>query len=158
MGVDGRSTVRDSLEAGADRLRGPPTTRRLPGYAAQSAGEPVQTGTQARAFAQIIHEHATEASGGLSYAQMGRFVSSDDPELPAGTSDEAAALMDGEGQPGVERGPRYVGHGDGALDRAEHVSYMAEQMALFGIVVGFALLLSGTRARHPGSRRRAAQP
>ena len=30
-----------------------------------------------------------------------------------------------------------------ALSTALNVSYMAEQMALFGIVVGFALLLSG---------------
>ena len=43
--------------------------------------------------------HALESSGGLTYAQMGRFLAADDPENPAGTSDEAAALTDEEGNP-----------------------------------------------------------
>ena len=100
------------------------------------------TGTQARAFAQIIHEHALEGSDGLAYAQMGRFVSAADPENAAGTSDEAAALKDENGNP-VPNSARNTWVTATALSTALNVSYMAEQIALFGIVVGVALLLSG---------------
>ena len=61
------------------------------------AGEEIDTGSEARCFAQYMRIHALESSGGLTYAQMGRFVAADDPENPAGTSDEAAALTDEEG-------------------------------------------------------------
>ena len=73
---------------------------------------------------------------------MGRFVSADDPENPAGTSDEAAALKDEEGNP-VPNSARNTWVTATALSTALNMSYMAEQMALFGIVVGVALLLSG---------------
>ena len=43
--------------------------------------------------------HALEASGGLVYAEMGRFLAADDPDNPAGTSDPAAAVTDEEGNP-----------------------------------------------------------
>jgi voltage-gated potassium channel Kch len=141
MGVDGRSTVSESLKQ-EQIVFGAADDPAVARYAAQWAGEPVETGTQARAFAQIIHEHATEASGGLSYAQMGRFVSADDPENPAGTSDEAVALKDGKGNP-VSNSARDTWVTATALSTALNVSYMAQQMALFGIVVGVALLLSG---------------
>ena len=73
---------------------------------------------------------------------MGRFVSAADPENPAGTSDEAAALKDEKGNP-VSNAARNTWVTATALSTALNVSYMAEQMALFGIVVGIALLLSG---------------
>ena len=73
---------------------------------------------------------------------MGRFVSAADPENPAGTSDEAAALKDEKGNP-VSNSARNTWVTETALSTALNVSYMAEQMALFGIVVGIALLLSG---------------
>ena len=111
-------------------------------YASQWADEQVTTGTQARAFAQVIHEHALEGSGGLTYSQMGRFVAADDPENPAGTSDEAAALKSEQGAP-VSNAARNTWVTATALSTALNVSYMAEQTALFGIVVGVALLLSG---------------
>jgi voltage-gated potassium channel Kch len=141
MGVDGRSTVSEGLKQ-EQIVFGAADDPAVARFAAQWAGEPVETGTQARAFAQIIHEHATEASGGLSYAQMGRFVSADDPENPAGTSDEAVALKDAKGNP-VSNSARDTWVTATALSTALNVSYMAQQMALFGIVVGVALLLSG---------------
>ena len=73
---------------------------------------------------------------------MGRFVSADDPEDPAGTSDEAAALKDEQGNP-VPNSARNTWVTATALSTALNMSYMAEQMALFGIVVGVALLLGG---------------
>jgi hypothetical protein len=73
---------------------------------------------------------------------MGRFVSADDPESAAGTSDEAAALKDADGNP-VPNSARNTWITATALSTALNMSYMAERMALFGIVVGIALLLSG---------------
>ena len=141
MGIDGRTTVRDSLKQ-EQIVFGAADDPAVAKFAAQWADKPLQTGTQARAFAQIMHEHALEASDGLAYAQMGRFVSAKDPESPAGTSDEAAALKDEKGNP-VSNSARNTWVTETALSTALNVSYMAEQMALFGIVVGIALLLSG---------------
>ena len=141
MGVDGRATVRDSLKQ--EQITFPAADDpAVAKYASQWAEEPLQTGTQARAFAQVMHEHALEGSGGLTYAQMGRFVSADDPENLAGTSDEAAALKDEKGNP-VSNTARNTWVTATALSTALNMSYMAEQLALFGIVVGVALLLSG---------------
>ena len=141
MGVDGRTTVRDSLKQ-EQIVFGAADDPAVAKYAPQSAEKPLRTGTEARAFAQIMHAHALEGSDGLTYAQMGRFISSDDPENPAGTSDEAAALKDEQGNP-VSNSARNTWVTATALSTALNMSYMAEQMALFGIVVGIALLLSG---------------
>ena len=141
MGVDGRATVRDSLRQ-EQIVFGSADDPAIAKFASSYADEQVTNGTQARAFAQVIHEHALEGSGGLTYAQMGRFVSADDPKNPAGTSDEAAALKDETGSP-ISNSARNTWITATALSTALNVSYMAEQMALFGIVVGVALLLSG---------------
>ncbi len=141
MGIDGRTTVRDSIKAEQISF-GAADDPAVAKFASQWAEQPVQTGAQARAFAQVIHEHAVEGSDGLTYAQMGRFVSAADPESPAGTSDEAAALKDEAGNP-VSNSARNTWITATALSTALNMSYMAEQMALFGIVVGIALLLSG---------------
>jgi len=141
MGLDGRSTVRDSIEQEQITF-GAADDPAVAKHASEWAEEDVRTGDQARAFALIIHEHATEGSGGLTYSQMGRFVAADDPENPAGTSDEEAALMDEEGNP-VPNSARNTWVTATALSTALNMSYMAEQMALFGIVVGVALLLTG---------------
>ena len=86
--------------------------------------------------------HALEATGGLTYAEMGRFQSAADPSDPAGTNDQAAAAKDENGQP-ISNGQRNIWVTETALATALNVSYMAEQTALFGIVVGVALLLNG---------------
>jgi len=141
MGVDGRTTVRESLKQ-EQIVFGSADDPAVAKHASQWVDKQVTTGAQARAFAQIMREHALEGSGGLAYAQMGRFVSAKDPESPAGTSDEAAALKDAKGSP-VSNSARDTWVTATALSTALNVSYMAEQMALFGIVVGIALLLSG---------------
>lgn len=141
MGVDGRTTVRDSLKQ-EQIFFGAADDPAVAEHAPEWAEEQVTTGTQARAFAQVMREHALEASGGLTYAQMGRFVSAADPENPAGTGDEEAALKDEEGN-AVPNGARNTWVTAIALSTALNTSYMAEQTALFGTVVGVALLLSG---------------
>ena len=106
------------------------------------AEKEIKTGTDARCFAQYMRIHALESSGGNTYAQMGRYVAAASPDDPKGTSDEAAAAKDEEGEP-ISNGARNTWVTETALATALNVSYMAEQIALFGIVVGIALLLSG---------------
>ena len=141
MGVDGRSTVRDSI-AQENIVFGAADDPAVAKHASQWAGEQVETGEQARAFALIIHEHALEASGGLTYSEMGRFVAADDQTALAGTSDPEAALKDEQGNP-VPNAARETWVTATALSTALNTSYMAERLAIFGIVVGVALLLTG---------------
>lgn len=141
MGFDGRSTVRDSIKQ-EQIFFGAVDDPAVAEHAEQWAGEQVLTGDQARAFALIIREHALEASGGLAYAEMGRFVAADDPEDLKGTSDPEAALTDEEGNP-VANSARNTWVTATGLSTALNMSFMAERLAIFGIVVGFALLLTG---------------
>lgn len=106
------------------------------------ADKAITTGADARCFAQYMRIHALESSGGSTYAQMGRFAAAANPADPKGTSDEAAAMKDAAGKP-VSNGARNTWVTETALSTALNVSYMASQIALFGIVVGIALLLSG---------------
>ena len=154
MSFDARSTTRDELQR--ERIVGSPDMNPADIEAAvQEAGlsdveipscdvaeEPIETGGDARCFSQYLRIHALESSGGLTYAEMGRFVAADDPENPAGTNDEEAAQVDDEGNP-VPNARRNTWVTATALSTALNVSYMAEQLALFGIVVGTALILAG---------------
>ena len=141
MGVDGRTTVRDSLKQEQITI-GSIDDPVVAQFASKYAGQQVTNGDQARAFAQVIRGHTLKITGGLTYAQMGRFLSADDPKSLAGTSDETAALKDEQGNP-VANATRNTWVTATALSTALNTSYMAEQTALFGIVVGIALLLSG---------------
>ena len=106
MGVNGRSTVSDSLKleaitgsadmnpaaiAAEAKEAGLPATISLP--TCSVADEPITTGASARCFASYMRIHALEASGGKTYSQLPRFASADG----AGTSDKAAALKDDAG-------------------------------------------------------------
>lgn len=144
MGVDGRNTVRDALKQEQITF-GSVDDPAVAKYAEQWAGEQVKTGDQARAFAQIMRYHTVNGEWNpehLTYAQMGRFLSADDPTNAAGTSDEAAALMDEKGKP-VSNSYRNTWVTETALSTGLNVTYMAEQLSIFGMVVGVALLLTG---------------
>ena len=104
--------------------------------------EEIDTGAEARCFAEYMRIHALEATGGLTYAEMGRFQSASDPGNAAGTNDEAQAAKDEQGNP-VSNSRRDIWVQETALATALNVSYMAEQTALFGVVVGIALLITG---------------
>jgi hypothetical protein len=155
MGLDARSTVRDSLKQ--EQIVGSPdmtpqaiaTEAKEAGLPASTplptksiADEAVTTGDEARTFAGYMRVHTLESTGGLTYAQMGRYVSAANPEDPAGTSDEAAAQKDENGQP-VANGARNIWVTETALTSALNMSYMAERLSLFSIIVGIALLLAG---------------
>jgi lambda repressor-like predicted transcriptional regulator len=101
------------------------------------AGLPINTGDRAHAFAGYMRIHALEATGGLTYAEMPRYATADGK----GTNDIAAALKV-NGQP-QDNAARNIWINETALSTALQSSYMAEQLSLFGLVTGIALLLSG---------------
>ena len=162
MGVNGRDTVNKSLAN--EYIVGSPdmTPTAIKAEAKQAgiysavkewpsksvANQKINTGDRARAFAGYMRIHALEASGGLTYAQMGRYTAK--PGTPAkftdghgGTSIDTYALVDPKTKQPVANGARNVWIDETALTTALNTSYMASQLGLFGIVVGIALLLSG---------------
>jgi hypothetical protein len=154
LGLNARSTVRDELQrefivggsdmspAEIEKALKEAGLSNVPIPSCDVIDKEIKTGTDARCFAQYMRIHALESAGGATYAQMGRFVASADPKDPKGTSDEAAALKDESGQP-VSNGARNTWVTETALSTALNTSYMAEQIGLFSVVVGIALLLSG---------------
>jgi len=131
MGVNGRAEVRDNLKR--EQIVG------TPDMAKSVANRQVLTGAQAKAFARGMRRHTLEATGGQTYAQMGRFLTA------AGkpTNDEKAAAIDkATGKP-VENGARNIWVTETALTTALNTAFFAESVATFAIVMGIALLLSG---------------
>ena len=144
LGVTGFTTTRDAIKDEGITF-GTTDDPAVAKYAEQWAGQQVKTGDQARAFAQIMRYHTINAEWNteqLTYAQMGRFLAADDPSNPAGTSDEAAALKDETGAT-VSNNFRNQWVTETALSTALNVSYMAERLSVFGLVVGIALLFTG---------------
>ena len=161
MGVNGRNTVNSSLsqeaivgssdmtptliKAEAQKAGLPPT---LSFPTKSVAGLDINNGARARTFASYMRIHALEATGGLTYSQMGRFTAK--PGAPVkstdghgGTNIDTYALVDPKTQQPVSNGLRDLWVTETALTTALNTSYMAEQLSLFGIVVGIALLLAG---------------
>jgi hypothetical protein len=101
------------------------------------AGVSVTSGDNARCFAQYMRIHTLMATGGKTYAEMPRFATADGK----GTNDATKALTS-KGQP-VDNPGRSIWVTETALSTALNVSYMADRLALFSMVIGVALLLSG---------------
>jgi hypothetical protein len=141
LGVNGYNTTRDAIKDEGITF-GTADDPAVAKYASQWAGEQVTTGDQARAFAKVMRMHVLESTGGLTYAAMGRYQSAAKPDDPAGTSDETAAAKDPSGQP-ISNGARNIWVTETALTTALNMSYMAERLSVFGLVVGIALLLTG---------------
>jgi hypothetical protein len=141
LGIWAFGFTRDSIEQ-EGIVFGPASDPAVAEHAEKWAGQPVETGSQALAFAEIMREHTLQATGGLTYAQMGQYQSAADPGDPKGTNDEGAAAKDENGQP-ISNGARDIWVTETALTTALNVGYMAEMLALFSILVGIALLLTG---------------
>ena len=162
MGFNGRSTVSDSLKQ--EKIVG--TADMTPSAIKEEAtkagldvnaidmptvavaGKAISSGDRARAFASYMRIHALEATGGYTYAQMGRFTAK--PNAPksqlaagGGTDNPQWAVTDTATKQPVANGVRDVWVTETALTTALNASYMADKLGLFGIVVGVALLLSG---------------
>lgn len=130
IGYQGRQEVRDTLAQ--EKIVGPEDST-IP-------GQLVDTGSEARAQADIIRHHQLEASGGLTYSEMGRFATPDGN--PRGTNDANAAAKGPDGSP-LTNPVRDRWITATALSTALNTSYFAEQVGLFAIVMGVALLLTG---------------
>jgi hypothetical protein len=151
MSINGANTVKDSLKL--EQITGSPdmTPTAIKAEAAKAgldvntikfptksvANLEINTGDRARTFAQYMRIHTLEATGGQPYAVMGRYATKDGK----GTNDASKALLS-NGQP-VDNPARQIWITETALTTALNTSYMASQLALFGIVVGIAFLLTG---------------
>lgn len=154
MGINGRNEVRSSLQR--EYIVGSPDMNKtaiagevkganLPAEVLSQlptcnvAGKAIDSGARAKCFASYMRIHTFEATGGKTYSQMGRYLTKDGKD----TNDVRLAATDPKsGQP-VENGLRNLWVTETALSNALNTSFFAEQVALFGVVVGFALLLAG---------------
>jgi hypothetical protein len=141
LGAIGFAFTRDHIQR-ENIAFGPATDPAVQEHAEQWAGEPVETGRQALAMAEIMREHTLSSTGGLTYAEMGRYQSAANPSDPVGTNDEAEAAKDENGEP-ISNGARNIWVTETALATALDMSFMAELLSIFSIVVGIALLLTG---------------
>jgi hypothetical protein len=103
------------------------------------ADEPIDNGSEAKCFAEYLRIHALEATGGRVYSQMGQFLTASGEE----TSDAAKAAKDPKTGRPVPNAARNTWVTATALSTALNTSYFAQQVALFSIVMGIALLLTG---------------
>jgi len=104
------------------------------------AGKAITTGDDAKCFAAYMRIHALEATGGKTYAQMAQYASADGK----GTSDKAKALMDPKTGGPQSNPARQIWISETALGTALNTSYFAASVGTFAIVMGAALLLTGT--------------
>jgi hypothetical protein len=150
IGTNGRSEVRTDLKREA--IVGTPDMTpaaiskeaKAAGLASVSlpscsvAGKAVDTGSRAKCFASYMRIHALEATGGKTYSQLPRY------QGPNGTftDDATKALQSPAGKP-LDNPVRNLWVTETALTTALNTSYFAQSVALFSIVMGVALLLTG---------------
>jgi hypothetical protein len=145
LSINGGKTVRDNLKAEQITFGDASKDKTVPG---KYSNQLVDNGAKARAFAQMMREHTLTASGGFTYSQMGRYqAKADAPKaelaVGGGTNNAMYAALDpATGQPKAN-GLRELWVTETALSTALNTAYMAENLALFGLVVGIALLLAG---------------
>jgi hypothetical protein len=160
LGAHGRNVVGSSLQAEKIVGSGDMTPAAIKGEVAQAgltgvslptcnvAGKSIDTGGEARCFAKYMRIHTLEATGGYTYAQMGRFQAlaaapKNELAVGGGTDNAKYAAVDPTTHQPVANGARNIWVTETALTTALNTSYMAEQLGNFGLVVGVALLLSG---------------
>ena len=101
------------------------------------ANQKVDTGSEAKCFASYMRIHTLESTGGQTYSQLGRYVTA----AGKATNDPTqAALVNGQPK---ENPLRNLWVTETALSTALNTSFFAEQVALFSVVMGIALLLTG---------------
>jgi len=126
MGINGRDTVRTNL-AQEQIYFG--DAAKDPTVPAKYSGNLVDSGAEARSFAQMMRGHTLESTHSLTYAQMGRFLAKDGKgsDGQGGTNDSAAAAVQ-NGQP-VSNPARNLWVTETALTTALNTAYMAERIA-----------------------------
>jgi hypothetical protein len=135
IGVFGFNEVRDSIAE--QKITATPDAPEITNGKLE-AGQAIKNGSDAKAFAEVMEYHALESTGGKRYAEMGRFLT------PKGTdtNDAALAAKTADGQP-VENDARTLWVTETALTTALNTAFFAERVAVFSIVMGIALLLTG---------------
>ena len=96
----------------------------------------VHDAATAESMARIINHHALEASGGLTYSELGRFAAASGD--PAGTNDAKAAQLDAKGNP-VANPVRNTAFQASALQTSLWSSVLAFNVA--DLVVGLGLMI-----------------
>src|SRR5919197_3083394 len=129
VGANGRDEVRSDLAR--EQIVGTPDST-IP-------NQRVDTGSEAKAFAAVMRKHTLEATGGQTYAQMGRFLD----KAGKATNDEKLAAIDPKSGKPVDNPARNIWVTETALTTALNTSYFAENVANFAIVMGAALMLVG---------------
>jgi hypothetical protein len=129
-GLAGRDQVRSELAR--EQIVGTPDMKGV-------ANKQVDTGGEARDFAAAMRKHTLEATGGKTYAQMPRFQGKNGQP----TNDEKLAAVDPKSGKPVDNPARQIWVTETALTSALNTAYFAENVALFSIVMGIALLLTG---------------
>ena len=163
MGVSGRNEVRKDVkreyivgspDMNKTAIRAEAKDAKLPAAILATlptcnvAGKAIDTGARAKCFASYMRIHTFEATGGATYAQMGRFTAK--PDAPkdqlavgGGTDNADYALIDATTKRPVANGARDLWVTETALTTALNTSFFAEQVSMFSIVIGIALLLVG---------------
>lgn len=151
MGFTGRGDVRDTITR--EQITGSPdmAPEAIRKEVAKSglrisdlpsctvANREIKTGSDARCFANYMRIHALLATGGQSFAQMGRYLDKDGKP----TNDEQLAAKDPETGRPVENTQRNIWINERALATGLEMSYFAERVSLFSVGIGIALLLAG---------------
>lgn len=96
----------------------------------------VRNAETAKSMAEIIDKHARESAGGLTYAELGRFMAKNGDV--AGTSDPAQALTGADGKP-VPNAVRNTAFQSSALQTSLYTSVMAFNVA--DLVVGLGAMM-----------------
>jgi hypothetical protein len=160
MGVNGQNTVNSNLKQ--QQIVGEPTftpsaykavvaksgVKNVPIPSCSVANTQVTNGSTARCFAEYVQSDALMATGGYYFSQMGIYTAA--PGAPksqlmpgGGTDNVKYAALDPKTKQPVQNGARNIWVTETALTTALNTAYMADRLALFGIVVGVALLLTG---------------
>jgi hypothetical protein len=151
MGVSGHSTVSDSIKK--EQIVGTPDMsptaikaeiakahlKNVDIPSGSVANQKIDTAGRARTFAEYMRIHTLLATGGQVYAQMPRFL--DKAGKP--TSDESKAAINPKSGSPVENPARNIWVNETALSTALNTSYFANQVSLFSVIIGIALLLTG---------------
>jgi hypothetical protein len=145
VGVNGRSEVHDTIAqeviVGSPDMKpgGITTDLKIDMPTCDVAGDEIDTGSEARCFSKYMRVHALVATNGQTYAEMGRFLDANGEA----TSDEAAAAKDPKtGQP-VQNPQRNLWVSERALATGLEMAFFAEQVSLFGIIVGIVAIVIG---------------
>jgi hypothetical protein len=160
MGVSGRNEVNSNIAR--EQIVGTPDMtptaikaeatkaglKNAPWPTCSVAGKAINNGDRAKCFASYMRIHTLEATHGYTYSQMGRYealATAPKSELAVGggTDNIAYAVTDPKTAQPVANGARDLWVTETALTTALNTSFFASRVALFSMVMGVALALTG---------------